>query len=120
MHWEWIAKVLMHRLLKLAVKLGVRGFRDARGPEVHGKGSQKYMWDHVWLPLINGWRATPNEWDDIAADYTYWYVAGYISDGTLAELIRTAQAEWSQGHPLEAMVHLRKALALIEPPEQKK
>jgi len=113
---QWIAKILMPWLLERAVKLGARAFRDARGPEVHGKRSQKYMWDKVWLPLINWWRSTPNEADDLAADYTYYFTAGYITDGRLAELIRSARGHVSRGATLDALRDLGKALALIEPP----
>ena len=114
---ESVLKVILPRVMKGLLAAAARKFRDQRGPEFHGKATQYVLWGRVWAPLIAKWRATPGQVDDVLADYVYYEQAGYIPDGTLADLIRKGNQEHCVGHAAEAAELLNQALRLIERPQ---
>jgi hypothetical protein len=73
--------------------MAAKAFRDERLPEVHAKLTRRWMWNHVWFPLMEGSRQTTNKLDDLGADYIYYEQACYIEDGYAPRLLREALAE---------------------------
>lgn len=118
--WQAITKFVIPFLMKRVIKRAAKAFRDSRGPEFHGKMSDRAVWDRAVNPLITNWRATTNEVDDIAADFAYWYYKGYINDGKLLDYVRVAEAAIDSGSPLTAKVALRNIHSLVEMPGRAK
>lgn len=91
----WFAKWMFPWLLRRAMKLGARAFAkvDARG---HGWASRRWMWLHVWRPMIRKTSVSETPVDDKFSEFVYANQALTIEDGTaLAALgdIRRAIAQ---------------------------
>jgi|GEM_PF-2664206 len=95
---NWLVKLLFPFLSKWALTKGAKVFRGKYSPQEHAMKSRKFMWDNHWRPKVMDKAArSPNQWDDIGADFVYTYNANWIEDGTLAATIRTGMRALQQG-----------------------
>jgi len=74
--WQAAAKWLVPWLMKHALQAGAKGFNDARGPEIHGKLSGRYIWGKVTQPFMQKAHGTKSAVDDVPADYNFFCYHG--------------------------------------------
>ncbi len=119
--WAKIASVVFPWLLKHAMTMGAKVFRDKYKPDVHARKSRRFMWDNHWAKFRNYVWRTENKFDDAAGDFVYWYNAGWIEDNTLRDYLSTIQTAIEHDNPVTAMnaVNEIRKLAYGEPEKEK-
>jgi len=114
----WAGKKTAWRILKFAVTLAAKTFKDKYQPNIHALKSRKWEWDNVWLPMIKKVKSTTNIIDDPIMEYVYYHQACYIEDGTLSELLRKALVAAARGNETDMIIqNISDALKFIEIPE---
>jgi len=111
---EWIAKLIFKRLLKAAMKLGAKGFAKLAARK-HALLSRRWMWVHVWLPMITKLKESKNKYDDPLIPFIYNNQACFLEDGTARMSIgqiRQNIANGRQGDALEELLRLQNLLGL--------
>ena len=110
----WIASRVFPWLLMRAMKLGAKAWGRVDTAR-HGWKSRRWMWQHVWQPMITAMRKSPNTVDDPLIDYVYANQSGCLEDGTAMECLVYAEQLVGSGKPdlaVRELGKLRKMLGL--------
>jgi len=110
----WIASRLFPWLLVRAMKLGAKAWGKVDTAK-HGWKSRRWMWVHIWCPMITAMRNSPNRVDDPLIAYVYANQSGCLEDGRALECIVTAQQHLAAGEAVDAaqkLYELRRMLGL--------
>ena len=102
----WIAKLIFPWLLTRAMKLGAKAFGKF-DTVMHAILSRRWMWRHVWSPLINKMRASETKMDDPLITFIYINQACCLDDGSALEKIVTIQQYLAAGDIADAVIQLR-------------
>jgi len=102
---EWIAKFIFPWLLTRAMKLGAKAFGKF-DTVMHAILSRRWMWKHVWSPLINKMRKSKTKMDDPLIAFVYTNQACCLDDGSALEKIVTIQQYLAAGDIADAVIHL--------------
>ena len=112
----WIASRLFPWLLVQAMRLGAKAWGKVDTAK-HGWKSRRWMWVHIWLPMITAMRKSPNTVNDPLIDYVYANQSCCLEDGRALECIVTTQQHLAAGEIVDAVQklgELRRLLGLEE------
>jgi len=111
---EWIAKFIFPWLLTRAMKLGAKAFGKF-DTVMHAILSRRWMWKHVWSPLINKMRKSKTKMDDPLITFIYVNQACCLEDGRARASIGTIRehiANTRQDLALEELRRLQEMLGM--------
>lgn len=89
---KFFGEKLFWRLLKTAMWIGGKAFKEKFNARTHAIKSRRWVWSHVWLPMIRKAQASETLWDDPAVEFLYYYQVCSIEEGKLREALGRLQA----------------------------